>query len=115
MKKENRLLKNKDFKNVLDAKRSVSCGIGIVFVKKNILNHARIGISVSSKIGNSVIRHKVKRQISEIMKEIFDFNNTVDIVIIVRKNFLNNKFAQNKDYLKNLLDKLTKGDKKCNI
>ena len=72
MKKEYRLLKNKDFKNVLDERKSVACGEFIVYKKKNELNHARIGISVSSKIGNSVVRHKVKRQISEMIREIFE-------------------------------------------
>ena len=63
MKKINRLLKNKDFKNVLDAKKSVACGEFVVYVKNNEFSCLRAGISVSSKIGNSVVRHKIKRQI----------------------------------------------------
>ena len=105
MKKENRLLKNKDFKDVLDAKNSVACGEFVVYKKINNLNHARIGISVSSKIGNSVVRHKIKRQISEMIKEIFDISKNIDIVIIVRNRFLNNDFSKNKDYLDKLLKK----------
>lgn len=103
MKKEYRLLKNKDFKNVLDERKSVACGEFIVYEKKNELNHARIGISVSSKIGNSVVRHKVKRQISEMIKEIFDINLSVDLVIIVRNKYLNNDFSKNKENLNKLL------------
>ena len=105
MKKENRLLKNKDFKDVLDARNSVACGEFVVYKKINNLNHARIGVSVSSKIGNSVVRHKIKRQISEMIKEIFDVNKNIDIVIIVRNKFLNNTFSKNKLYLEKLLYK----------
>jgi ribonuclease P protein component len=105
MKKENRLLKNRDFKVVLDARKSVACGEYVVYKKKNELSGARIGISVSSKIGNSVVRHKIKRQISEMLKEIFDLGQNIDIVIIVRNKFLSNDFAKNKDVLNNLLNK----------
>ena len=106
MKKINRLLKSVDFKNVLDKKISVACGEFVVYKKKNDLNYARIGISVSSKIGNSVVRHKVKRQISEMIKELFDVNQSFDMVIIVRKKYLFNEYSKNKNFLKNLLIKL---------
>lgn len=103
MKKENRLLKNEEFKNVLDARKSVASKEFVVYKKKNALGYSRIGISVSSKIGNSVVRHKVKRQISEMIKEIYDLKSDFDIVIIVRNKFLNNSFVENKAALEKLL------------
>lgn len=105
MKKENRLLKNKDFKHVLDGKNSVSCGEFVIFKRKNALEHARIGISVSSKIGNSVVRHKIKRQITEMVRKIFDLNVNLDIVIIVRNGFLYNDFLKNETKLRKLLER----------
>jgi ribonuclease P protein component len=105
MKKENRLLKNYDFKSVLDSRKSVACGEFVVYRKKNTFNKARIGISVSSKLGNSVVRHKIKRQVSEIIRSIVDLNQSVDIVIIVRNKFLKNDFLKNKECLENLLKK----------
>ena len=111
MKKENRLLKNNDFKNVLDARSSVACEEFVVYKKKNELSKARIGISVSSKLGNSVVRHKIKRQINEMVKEIFDMNQSIDIVIIVRSKFLNNNFRDNKEKLRKMFLKNMKGAK----
>lgn len=105
MKKINRLLKNKDFKNVLEYKKSSACSEFIVYKKENTLNYARIGISVGSKIGNSVVRHRVKRQINEMIKQIFDLNRGEDIVIIVRKGFLNNNFARNGEILNKIINK----------
>ena len=67
MKKENRLLKNYDFKKVLDKKQSIANKEYVIYKYINDLNHIRIGISVSSKLGNSVIRHKIKRQITLIL------------------------------------------------
>lgn len=108
MKKINRLLKNQDFKKVLDNKKSVANKEYVVYIKNNELNHIRIGISVSSKIGNSVVRHKIKRQINEFLKELIEINVNNDIVIIVRNNYINNDFIKNKESLKNLLLKLRK-------
>lgn len=108
MKKINRLLKNQDFKNVLDNKKSIANKEYVVYIKNNELNHVRVGISVSSKIGNSVVRHKVKRQINEFLKELIEINTNNDIIIIVRNNYINNSFIKNKESLKNLLLKLRK-------
>lgn len=105
MKKENRLLKNYDFKNVLDFRKSVASKEFVVYKKNNDLGKSRIGISVSSKIGNSVIRHKVKRQISNIIRKNFNLSNNIDIVVIVRKNYLNNDFGKNEKILVDLLNK----------
>lgn len=105
MKKINRLLKNQDFKKVLDNKKSVANKEFVVYKKQNSLNYVRIGISVSSKVGNSVVRHKIKRQISEMLKDLIDINENSDIVIIVRNKFLENDFTQNKENLKKILNK----------
>ena len=103
-------LKNKDFKNVLDNKKSIASKEFVIYIKNNELNHIRIGISVSSKIGNSVVRHKIKRQINEMLKENIDVNLNNDIVIIVRNKYLSNEYVYNKKILEKLLSNLLKGD-----
>ena len=112
MKNKNRLLTNKDFKNVLDKKNSVSCGEFVIYAKKNDLNYVRVGISVSSKIGNSVVRHKIKRQISMMFRNNFDLSYNLDIVIIARNKFLFNNFHDNEENLKKMLFKLCKREEK---
>lgn len=103
MKKEYRLRKNEDFKKVLDKRQSVSRENFIVYHLKNDFQHCRCGISVSSKIGNSVIRHKVKRQITSMIDELISETNPLDIVIIVRKKYLNNSYSENYDVLENVI------------
>ena len=112
MKKKNRLLTNKDFKSVLDKKNSVSCGEFVIYSKKNNLNYSRIGISVSSKIGNSVVRHRIKRQISEIVRNNFNLELGVDVVIIARNKFLSNNFKNNEEKMKKMLFGLYKWEGK---
>lgn len=45
----------------------------IIYYLKNDIGHARIGISVSKKLGKAVIRNKIKRQVRMIVKEINKF------------------------------------------
>ena len=111
MKKENRLLKNKDFKAVLDNKTSAANKEYVVYSKENSEKQLKIGISVSSKIGNSVVRHRIKRQIDAMLKEMIDTQESLSIVIIVRKNYLENDYQNNKNSLNKLLKKIRKGKK----
>jgi ribonuclease P protein component len=111
MKKINRLLKNKDFKNVLDKKNSVASKEYIIYKNMNQQDHIRVGISVSSKIGNSVVRHKIKRQINEMLRILLDISANIDLVIIVRNNYTKNSFYENKEILERLLKKLSREGK----
>ena len=56
-----------------------------MYVLKNASEENRVGISVSRKVGNSVIRHRITRLIRESMR-LNDcmFNSGLDIVIIAR-------------------------------
>ena len=110
MKKINRLLKNQDFKKVLDNKKSVANKEYVIYIRQNELNHVRIGIRVSSKIGKSVVRHKIKRQINEMLKDSIDINSSNDRVIIVRNKYISNDYQENKKMIELLLSKIRKVD-----
>ena len=59
----------------------------VMYVLKNDLPFNRVGISVSKKVGNSVVRHRLTRLVREsyrLHEEIF--NNGLDIVVVVRKD-----------------------------
>ena len=52
---------------------------------KNDLNENRLGISVSKKVGNSVVRHRVTRLIRESYRlNCNSFESGYDIVVIAR-------------------------------
>ncbi len=57
-----------------------------MYVKENGTGRNRIGISVSKKVGNSVVRHHVTRLVREnyrLNENIF--NSGLDIVVIARQ------------------------------
>jgi ribonuclease P protein component len=56
-----------------------------MYVLENEMNRNRLGISVSKKVGNSVVRHRLTRLIRESyrLNETM-FNSGLDIVVIAR-------------------------------
>lgn len=111
MKKQYRLLKNEDFKTVLDKHTGVSRENISIYHKRNELNHCRVGVSVSSKIGNSVVRHKIKRQIVDMIDRYLDLNVSIDLVIIVRNKYIKYTYQENYDIVKKVIDNILKKEK----
>ena len=85
MKHSQSLKKNADFQIVYQCGKSFANRYLVMYVKENGLEINRIGISVSKKVGNSVVRHRVKRLILESYRLHEDmFNSGLDMVIIAR-------------------------------
>jgi ribonuclease P protein component len=85
MKHSQSLKKNADFQMVYKSGKSFANKYLVMYVKENDLGYNRIGISVSKKVGNSVVRHRLKRLIKESYRLHEDmFNSSLDVVIIAR-------------------------------
>lgn len=79
------LKKNRDFKAVYGSRRSRANKTLIMYVMRNGTEKNRLGISVSKKVGNSVVRHRLTRLIREVYRlEELSFVRGVDIVVVVR-------------------------------
>ncbi len=79
------LKKNEQFQFVYKNGKSYANKYLIMYVKKNGLEKNRIGISVSKKVGNSVVRHRVTRLVRESYRlHESIFNSGLDIVIVGR-------------------------------
>lgn len=85
MKFSESLKKNSDFQNVYKKGKSYANKYLVMYVLENESKKNRIGISVSKKVGNSVIRHHLTRLIRESYRLHEDvFHSGLDIVIIAR-------------------------------
>ncbi len=63
--KHQHLLRGSEFKRTYAARNSVADGVLIVYAVANELGYSRIGLSVSRKVGNAVVRNWWKRRIRE--------------------------------------------------
>ena len=94
------LKKNKDFQYVYRNGKSYANKILVMYIKKNDLGKNRLGISVSKKVGNSVVRHHLTRLIRESYRLQEDhFLCGYDIIVVVRVSGKNSKYADMKSAL----------------
>ena len=79
-------LKNsREFGSVYNTKNSVANKYLVMYLRDNGLNYNRLGISVSKKVGNSVVRHRITRLIREAYRLNMDYiNEGYDIVFVAR-------------------------------
>lgn len=79
------LKKNHQFQFVYKNGKSYVNKYLVMYIKENGLERNRIGISVSKKVGNSVVRHRVTRLIRESYRlHESVFNSGLDIVVVAR-------------------------------
>ena len=96
MKFSESLKKSKDFQNVYNKGNSYANRLLVMYVLENHTDKNRLGISVSKKVGNSVIRHHLTRLIRE------GYRLQVDIVVIARGTARDASFHQISSALKHL-------------
>ncbi|MDD3138183.1 MAG: ribonuclease P protein component [Lachnospiraceae bacterium] len=79
------LKKNKDFQTVYKNGKSYANKYLVMYVLENGTDRNHIGISVSKKVGNSVVRHRITRLIRESYRlQEEHFQCGLDIVVIAR-------------------------------
>ena len=79
------LKKNKDFKIVYQNGTSYANRLLVMYVLKNQHKKNRLGISVSKKVGNSIVRHRLTRLIRESYRlQEERFRCGLDIIVIAR-------------------------------
>ena len=89
------LKKNDDFRTVYKKGVSYANKYLVMYVLKNNQPINRIGISISKKVGNSVVRHHFCRLVREsyrLHEEMF--NSGLDIVVVARTSAKDCKYSE---------------------
>ena len=87
MKYSESLKKNKDFQFIYNNGISYSNKYLVMYINENKTDRNRLGISVSKRVGNSVVRHRLVRLVRESyrLQEKY-FKCGLDIIVIIRVN-----------------------------
>jgi ribonuclease P protein component len=84
------LKKNRDFRTVYREGRSYANRLLVMYTLKNDSDRNRLGISVSKKVGNSVVRHHITR----LVRESYRLHSGWDIVVIARAGAKNASYHE---------------------
>ena len=99
------LKKNEDFKRVYRKRISKADSRFVMYILENNSSENRLGISVSKKVGNSVVRHRIKRLIKESYRlNESKFKSGYDIVIVARTNAKGSSYSNTEDSLLYLME-----------
>ena len=97
------LKKNEDFRSVYRSGKKMANRLFVMYVSENGTERNRLGVSVSKKTGNSVVRHRLKRLIKEnYRRNEAVFNCGLDIGVVVKQNAVGATYAETESALLHL-------------
>ncbi len=85
IKRENRLTKRKEFNYVYKKGSKLNFGQITIYFIKSKFSYPRFGISVNNKVGNAVLRNKIKRRLRSILCEYVDKIVHKNIIVVAHK------------------------------
>ncbi len=106
MKRANRILKHQEFDEIIRSSPFIKSQHFVVHFRKNEKKLARIGVLVSKRNGNAVIRNKIKRQIRAIVGTHLDLSKQLDLIIVARTTYDIAKFHDEETELASSLAKI---------
>ena len=98
------LRSNQEFKKVYNNKKSFANKNLIMYISENGTDPKRLGVSVSKKVGNSIVRHRLAR----LVREAFRLNTShipdgIDVVVVVKAGLRDKGYAETSNSMIHLL------------
>ena len=107
MKKAVTLKKNYEFQRMYRKAKSAVSPCVVVYCRNNRLDHNRIGITVSTKLGKAVVRNRARRRLREAYRlQSVHVRPGFDFVMVARGRLLSAPWHQVCAQLRQCMDKL---------
>ena len=86
MKREQRLRSPAEFRRARErAPRGCAHRLLVLYLAPNELDRTRVGVTVSSRVGNAVVRNRVRRRLREALRARFErLKRGYDVVVVAR-------------------------------
>src|SRR5258708_17457947 len=95
VKRRARLLASADFDRTLRSGRRAASDYLALLVSDNDVGRPRVGLAVSRKLGNAVIRNRIKRRLRELVKPLLtQTGGGRDVVIVARARAVDAEFTR---------------------
>lgn len=95
MQQRSRLLRATDFDRTLRSGRRAASDYLALFVSDNEVGRPRVGLAVSRKLGNAVVRNRIKRRLRELVRPLVTrAKGGRDVVIVARARAADAEFAR---------------------
>ena len=104
MKKSYRVKSEKDFNAIFNDKQSVANKRFVIYKLDKDQKHFRVGLSVSKKLGNAVVRNRIKRLIRSVLTELKpQLQSEIDFIVIARKPVVSMNYQEIKKCMMHVL------------
>jgi ribonuclease P protein component len=107
MKKAVTLKENYEFRRMYQRGKSAVSGSMVVYCRKNRLDHNRLGLTASTKLGHAVVRNRCRRR----LREVYRLNSPAlrqgyDLILVARGRTISAPWKELNDTFMKLCRKL---------
>lgn len=107
MKKKEVVKSKTDFNNIIKNSPFFKNKNFVLYIRKKEEEKKLFGIAVSKKLGNAVVRNKLKRRVRVIIDDLKQsFPNHYDYIIMIKKGCVDLSFIEMKKDLENLIKEI---------
>ena len=101
------LKKNYEFRRLYRKGASAVSGSMVLYCRENRLGHNRLGVTVSVKLGNAVVRNRARRRLREVYRLNQDqLHRGYDLILVARGRAAGARYAQQERSVLRLAGKL---------
>lgn len=104
MNKNHRVTDNLDFTRIIHKGSFIKTDALVLYYTRNS-DQLKVGFAVSKKVGNAVVRNKVRRQLRSLFRTYINQYPHLEIIVVVRKAYLGYRYEDLKNMVAQMLNK----------